>query len=245
MPNRLSRETSPYLRSHAENPVDWYPWGKEALSRAVQENKPIFLSIGYSSCHWCHVMAEESFSDAEVAAVLNAAFIPVKVDREERPDLDSVYMRACVAMNGSGGWPMTLLLTPSQKPFFAATYLPKDNRNRQIGLLREQTLHLLLCGEYYEEMEDVLRKLNISLRLEEGAKFRVELQCDAEETWRNAFTCDSALTGSFTLPVRLPRCSSYRLRLSGEGGCVIDSVARIYEKTGDAGPGCWKGGIIG
>lgn len=135
MPNRLSRETSPYLRSHADNPVDWYPWGEEALSRAVRENKPIFLSIGYSSCHWCHVMAEESFSDAEVADVLNAAFIPVKVDREERPDLDSVYMRACVAMNGSGGWPMTLLLTPEQKPFFAATYLPKDNRGRQLGLL--------------------------------------------------------------------------------------------------------------
>ena len=135
MPNRLSRETSPYLRSHAENPVDWYPWGEEALSRAVREDKPIFLSIGYSTCHWCHVMAEESFSDGEVAEVLNRAFIPVKVDREERSDLDSVYMRACVAMNGSGGWPMTLLLTPERKPFFAATYLPKDNRNRQLGLL--------------------------------------------------------------------------------------------------------------
>ncbi len=105
MSNRLRNEKSPYLRQHAENPVDWYPWGTEALDRARREDKPIFLSIGYSTCHWCHVMAKESFEDPDVAAVLNAHYVPIKVDREERPDLDSVYMQACVAANGSGGWP--------------------------------------------------------------------------------------------------------------------------------------------
>ncbi len=135
MPNRLQSEKSPYLRRHASDPVDWFPWGAEALERAKRENRPIFLSIGYMSCHWCHVMAEESFADEAVAAVLNRHYVPVKVDREERPDLDAVYMRACVAMNGSGGWPMTLLLTPEGEPFFAATYLPKNNRAGQIGLL--------------------------------------------------------------------------------------------------------------
>ena len=135
MPNRLQYEKSPYLRLHADNPIDWYPWGAEALEKAKRENKPIFLSIGYMSCHWCHVMAEESFSDAEAAEEINRHYVPVKVDREERPDLDAVYMRACVAMNGSGGWPMTLLLTPEGEPFFAGTYLPKENRGGRIGLL--------------------------------------------------------------------------------------------------------------
>ncbi len=135
MPNRLQLEKSPYLRQHADNPVDWYPWGEEAFEKARRENKPVFLSVGYATCHWCHVMARESFADEEVAAVLNRDYVPVKVDREERPDVDAVYMRACVAMNGSGGWPLTVLLTPEQQPFFAATYLPKMNRGRQLGLL--------------------------------------------------------------------------------------------------------------
>lgn len=135
MPNRLENEKSPYLRQHADNPVDWYPWGAEALEKAKRENKPIFLSIGYATCHWCHVMAEESFADVEVAEALRRDYVAVKVDREERPDLDAVYMRACMAVNGSGGWPLTLLLTPEGRPFFAATYLPKQNRGRQLGLL--------------------------------------------------------------------------------------------------------------
>ena len=123
--NRLQYEKSPYLLQHAENPVDWRPWGPEAFSAARGEDKPVFLSIGYSTCHWCHVMARESFEDAAVAEALNRDYIPVKVDREERPDVDAVYMAACLAMNGSGGWPLTVLLTPEQKPFWAGTYLPK------------------------------------------------------------------------------------------------------------------------
>jgi len=128
MPNRLAQETSPYLLEHAQNPVDWYPWGPEALARARQENKPILLSIGYSACHWCHVMARESFEDEETAALMNRDFIPIKVDREERPDLDQVYMRATQAMTGSGGWPMTVFLLPDGTPFFAGTYFPSSER---------------------------------------------------------------------------------------------------------------------
>ena len=128
MANRLAHETSPYLLEHAENPVDWYPWNPEALARARKENKPILLSIGYSACHWCHVMARESFEDPETAAVMNRDFVAIKVDREERPDLDQVYMRATQAMTGSGGWPMTVFLLPDGTPFFAGTYFPSSER---------------------------------------------------------------------------------------------------------------------
>src|SRR5512144_1835122 len=128
MPNRLARETSPYLQQHADNPVDWYPWGDEALDRARQEDKPILLSIGYSACHWCHVMAHESFEDPQIAALMNQHLINIKVDREERPDIDSIYMGAVVAMTGQGGWPMSLFLTPEGKPFYAGTYYPPQPR---------------------------------------------------------------------------------------------------------------------
>ena len=134
MSNHLQGQASPYLRQHADNPVDWYPWGEEAFAKARREDKPVFLSIGYATCHWCHVMAEESFESEAVAAVLNRDFVAVKVDREERPDVDAVYMEVCTALNGSGGWPLTILMTPEQKPFFAGTYLPRENRGRQMGL---------------------------------------------------------------------------------------------------------------
>lgn len=133
--NHLIHEKSPYLLQHAYNPVDWYPWGDEAFRRAHEENKPVFLSIGYSTCHWCHVMERESFEDEEVADILNEGFISVKVDREERPDLDNVYMNVCQAMTGSGGWPLTVLLTPDRKPFFAGTYFPKHSRYGRPGLI--------------------------------------------------------------------------------------------------------------
>jgi len=135
MGNHLANERSPYLLQHAGNPVDWYPWGPEAFEKARAEDKPVFLSIGYSTCHWCHVMAEESFENEEVAEVLNRSFVSVKVDREERPDVDAVYMDVCTALNGSGGWPLTVLMTPGQQPFFAGTYLPRQSRGRSMGLL--------------------------------------------------------------------------------------------------------------
>ncbi|MDW0141043.1 MAG: thioredoxin domain-containing protein [Nitrososphaeraceae archaeon] len=125
-PNRLAKETSPYLLQHAYNPVEWYPWGEEALQKAKHEDRPIFLSIGYSACHWCHVMAHESFEDKEVAMIMNEKFINIKVDREERPDLDDIYQRACQLATGTGGWPLSVFLTPDQKPFYVGTYFPKD-----------------------------------------------------------------------------------------------------------------------
>ena len=133
--NKLINETSPYLLQHAHNPVNWYPWGEEAFEKAANEDKPVLLSIGYSTCHWCHVMAHESFEDIEVARFLNDHFVSIKVDKEERPDVDNVYMTVCQAVTGNGGWPMTLLLTPDQKPFFAATYLPKNTRHGMVGFL--------------------------------------------------------------------------------------------------------------
>jgi uncharacterized protein YyaL (SSP411 family) len=132
--NRLISETSPYLLQHAHNPVDWYPWGEAALRRAREENRPILLSIGYSACHWCHVMERESFEDEGIAALMNQHFVCIKADREERPDLDEIYMAATLALNGGqGGWPMTVFLTPDQKPFFAGTYFPPTDRYGRPG----------------------------------------------------------------------------------------------------------------
>jgi uncharacterized protein YyaL (SSP411 family) len=135
MSNHLRNETSPYLRQHADNPVDWYPWGQDAFDKAQREDKPIFLSIGYSTCHWCHVMAHESFEHPEVAKLMNEAFVSIKVDREERPDIDSVYMKACQVMTGTGGWPLTVILTPDKKPFFATTYVPRESRFGLEGMM--------------------------------------------------------------------------------------------------------------
>jgi uncharacterized protein len=132
--NGLINEESPYLLQHAYNPVDWQPWGEEAFSRAKEEDKPVFLSIGYSACHWCHVMAHESFEDKEIAHLINDTFIAIKVDREERPDIDHIYMAYCQLMNGYGGWPLNIIITPEKKPFFAATYIPKESRSGRSGL---------------------------------------------------------------------------------------------------------------
>ncbi len=131
--NRLINETSPYLLQHAYNPVNWFPWGEEAFEKARRENKPVFLSVGYSTCHWCHVMAHESFEDHEIAALLNKYFVSIKVDREERPDIDSIYMAFCQAFTGSGGWPTSIFMTPDQLPFFAGTYFPPHSRYGAVG----------------------------------------------------------------------------------------------------------------
>jgi len=143
IPNRLINEKSPYLLQHAYNPVDWFPWGEEAFEKAKREDKPVFLSIGYSTCHWCHVMEEESFEKEEVANILNHSFVAIKVDKEERPDIDAVYMTVCQMLTHSGGWPLTILMTPEQKPFYAGTYLPIHSRYNHIGLIEllEEAMH--------------------------------------------------------------------------------------------------------
>ncbi len=133
--NRLVFEKSPYLLQHAANPVNWYPWGDEAFLEAKEKDKPIFLSIGYATCHWCHVMEKESFEDPDVASLINDNFIPIKVDREERPDIDQIYMAVCQAVTGAGGWPLTVLLTQDKKPFFAGTYFPKESRYGRVGMV--------------------------------------------------------------------------------------------------------------
>ena len=164
--NRLVNEKSPYLLQHAYNPVDWHPWGEEAFQKAKEENKPVFLSVGYSTCHWCHVMEKDSFEDAEAAALINKHFIPVKVDREERPDIDQKYMAACQALTGQGGWPLTVFLTPEKKPFYAGTFFPKTSRYGINGLMEI----LPRLSEFWEkdrervvkaadELVDALRKM--------------------------------------------------------------------------------------
>ncbi len=162
-PNLLIKEKSPYLQQHAFNPVNWMAWGEEAFKKAQKENKPIFLSIGYSTCHWCHVMAHESFEDNEVANLLNDIFISIKVDREERPDIDNIYMTVCQMMTGSGGWPLTILMTPDKKPFFAGTYFPKESRFGRMGIkdliLRIKTLWNNNKSEVLDSAEKVTSSL--------------------------------------------------------------------------------------
>lgn len=153
MSNRLISEKSPYLLQHAHNPVDWYPWGEEAFAKAVLEDKPVFLSVGYSTCHWCHVMAHESFEDEDIAFILNKYFISIKVDREERPDIDSVYMAVCQAVTGSGGWPMSVFLTPEQKPFYAGTYFPPRARGSMVGF---RELLIAIADKWKRDKETLL-----------------------------------------------------------------------------------------
>lgn len=152
--NKLINEKSPYLLQHAHNPVDWYPWGNEAFEKAKEEDKPIFLSIGYSTCHWCHVMEEESFSNPEIAAIMNKYFISIKVDREERPDIDNIYMQAVMAMTGRGGWPLTVFLTPDKKPFYGGTYFPPEDRWGRPGL---KTILNSIADAWKNRKDEILR----------------------------------------------------------------------------------------
>ena len=190
MANHLQGQTSPYLRQHAHNPVDWYPWCQEAFEKAQTEDKPIFLSIGYSTCHWCHVMERESFEDREVAELLNRDFVSIKVDREERPDIDSLYMAVCQAFTGSGGWPTTLFLTPDQRPFFAGTYFPKEHQRGLPGLLQllpairrawDHDRDKLLAQS--REVMDLLREE----RPQREAASHRDIRRKALEQWRSAF----------------------------------------------------------
>ncbi|MGZ3689112.1 MAG: thioredoxin domain-containing protein, partial [Bdellovibrionota bacterium] len=150
--NRLARESSPYLLQHRKNPVDWYPWGEEALARSRRENKPILLSIGYSACHWCHVMAHESFENTEIARIMNENFVNIKVDREERPDLDHIYQNVAQAITRGGGWPLTVFLTPELKPFYGGTYFPPEDKWGRPGFPK---VLLALSQAFHSDQENV------------------------------------------------------------------------------------------
>lgn len=172
--NRLAREKSPYLLQHANNPVEWYAWGDEAFEIAIKENKPVFLSIGYSTCHWCHVMAHESFENPEVARLMNEVFVCIKVDREERPDVDNVYMRVCQMMTGSGGWPLTILMTPEKKPFFAGTYIPRESHHERLGMLDLIPRIKEIWGSQQEDIlksaDQITARLNMISQNSEGGE---------------------------------------------------------------------------
>ncbi|MBW1896102.1 MAG: thioredoxin domain-containing protein [Deltaproteobacteria bacterium] len=184
--NRLAHEKSPYLLQHAQNPVDWYPWGDEAFQKAKKEGKPIFLSIGYATCHWCHVMAHESFEDDEVADVLNKYFISIKVDREERPDVDKIYMHVCQALTGQGGWPLSVFMTPERKPFFAGTYFPKHGRLGLPGFLDvlNQIAHM-----WREDREQVLKSSEaITGAIQPGSETDRRENVVTQETLKKGYT---------------------------------------------------------
>ncbi len=196
-PNNLINEKSPYLQQHAYNPVNWHPWNNETLKKAKKENKCIFLSIGYSTCHWCHVMEKESFEDNDVAKLLNATFIPIKVDREERPDIDAMYMDICMMMTGTGGWPLNLFLTPDKKAFFAATYIPKENSYARPGL-KELLLQIIdLWNNNPEEILNSAEKamnavLSSITNIPEGEKVTTEIIKRAYEILRASYDKQNA-----------------------------------------------------
>ena len=200
--NRLSDEQSPYLLQHANNPVDWYPWGEEAFKKAKELDRPIFLSIGYSTCHWCHVMEHESFEDDSVAKLLNDGFISIKVDREELPEIDHVYMTVCQAMTGGGGWPLTIIMTPAKEPFFAGTYFPKDKRGGRSGLFQ---ILPMIADAWTSKRQDIMTSVGqVKNYLDQlnskpaGNDFSMELINGAYDQFRNGF--DEEYGGFFNAP---------------------------------------------
>ena len=195
MPNHLANALSPYLLQHAGNPVDWYPWGTEAFEKALREDKPVFLSIGYAACHWCHVMERESFENERIAEMLNEHFVSVKVDREERPDIDAVYMEAVQAITGSGGWPMSVFLTPDQKPFFAGTYFPPQRRGRMPGF--DEILQAV-SDAWNSRREEAIRQAdNLVSLLQADALARLPAAKDRAELAQLPAAAAEALNGSF------------------------------------------------
>jgi uncharacterized protein YyaL (SSP411 family) len=215
MPNRLANETSPYLLQHKDNPVDWYPWGEEALARAREEDRPILLSIGYSACHWCHVMERESFEDPETAALMNERFVPIKLDREERPDIDAIYMEACQAMTGHGGWPLNVFLTPEQVPFYAGTYFPPEDRGGMPSWRRVLTGVASAWDQNRDEIraggERVAQRLRggAALRPAEG-EIEPRVLDEAVERLRESF---DPVNGGFGAAPKFPPASAIELLL--------------------------------
>ncbi|NLO24560.1 MAG: thioredoxin domain-containing protein [Clostridiales bacterium] len=241
-PNRLAREKSPYLLQHAHNPVDWYPWGDEAFQKAKTEDKPIFLSIGYSTCHWCHVMERESFEDQEVAKVLNDHYVSIKVDREERPDIDSIYMSVCQAITGQGGWPLTIIMTPDKYPFFAGTYFPKSGKYGYPGLVE---LLLQVKDAWASERDRLIETGGNITEAIKNSPRRVNDEKLGEETAERAFrgfqsSFDKVYGGFGGAPkFPVPHNLAFLLRYWKAKG--NDAALNIVEKTLEA---MYKGGIF-
>ncbi len=240
MSNRLAAETSPYLRQHMDNPVDWYPWGEEALARARAEDRPLLVSIGYSACHWCHVMERESFEDPEIAALMNELFVCIKVDREERPDVDAVCMEACQRMTGQGGWPLNAFLTPEQAPFFAGTYFPPQPRH---GLADWRAVLTAVGAAWADRREDV-RRQGTQVLESLGAATRVQ---PTQEPLNDRLLLDAvqgvggsydATHGGFARAPKFPMASAIEFLLArGERSMslhTLRSMARggIYDQVG-------------
>ncbi len=227
--NKLIHETSPYLLQHAQNPVHWYPWGEEALNKAKKENKPIFLSIGYSSCHWCHVMAHESFEKEEIAEIMNENFINIKVDREERPDIDDIYQKACQAVTGSGGWPLSVFLTPDQKPFYVGTYFPSFDSYGRPGfgsLLRQ------LSQTYKENPKEIEKyTLDSMKRLEQPEQFSTfaKLEKDLlDEAAVNLLQIADHFNGGFGSAPKFPNAANLSFMLRYH---KLSGISRFKEFT--------------
>jgi uncharacterized protein YyaL (SSP411 family) len=227
MTNRLANETSPYLLQHAHNPVDWYPWGDEAFAKARAEDRPIFLSIGYSACHWCHVMERESFENEHIAEILNKDFVAIKVDREERPDVDSIYMQAVQMMTGHGGWPMSMFLTPDGRPFFAGTYFPPDDRHGMPSFARvlEHVVNIYRSrrSEVEEASKEVQQSLSSQLRVRGAAGAITRSALDAAAA-RAAGNYD-AVNGGFGSAPKFPP------------SMTLDFLMQVAYRTADASSG--------
>ncbi len=236
MTNQLIDETSPYLLQHAHNPVDWYPWGREALERARNEDRPIFLSIGYSACHWCHVMERESFENAEIAALMNEHFVSIKVDREERPDLDDVYMAAVQAMTGSGGWPMSVFLTPDLRPFFGGTYFPPEDRHGLAGFPRVLAAvadaYRTRRSEVEQQAGTLAAHLQSQLAVPGGDRDPERRQLDAAVA-RLAATFDPA-RGGFGGAPKFPPAMTIEFLLRAWRRSGDDAILRMVTRTLDA-----------
>src|SRR2546428_9347313 len=221
--NHLANEKSPYLQLHAHNPVDWYPWGEEAFRKAKEDNKRIVLSIGYATCDWCHVMEQESFSDPLIGEMMNATFVSIKVDREERPDIDSVYMTVSQMITGGGGWPLTILMTPEKKPFFVSTYIPKENRFGRPGLL---TLIPEVAKAWRERAADIwvsAEKISTALKQNGGGTAGGQLTIDAlTEAYQQLAARFDAARGGFLPAPKFP--APHQLLF----------LLRYWKRTGDA-----------
>ena len=247
MPNRLAQETSPYLLQHKDNPVDWYPWGEEALSKAKELDRPIFLSVGYSACHWCHVMERESFENGEIAALMNELFVNIKVDREERPDVDSIYMSAVQSMTGHGGWPMSVFLSPDGKPFYGGTYFPNEDRGGMPSFPRILTAVAEAYHERREEIEQSSTRIVNTISSQSSARMSVEpiAQAMFHSAYRHLAPEFDWQHGGIGLQPKFPQPMMYEFllthaELQGNGAAqefvdlTLTKIARggIYDQVG-------------